>query len=142
MLSCESGPQTRLRHVHRRSALSGDTDFTFSASFANVEHDAMRIADVAAREGSILFLDRAASRQQPAFCGVNIGHEEFEDRSVRLAIFDVQEEAPASKPMSASLRCATGRLSTVSWNAVASAHASVRMMTSRVDRNALVTLLS
>lgn len=57
-----------------------------------VEHDAIWVANVATREGSILFLDRAAGSDEAGFRDINIRHQEFEHWTVLGASLDVEAE--------------------------------------------------
>ena len=59
--------------------------------------------DVATRDGVVLFLHGATTRQEPLFCSLNVGHQELEDRSMLFALFDVEAESSISNPMSVSL---------------------------------------
>jgi hypothetical protein len=59
---------------------------------ANVEHETIGVSNVAARNGCVLFLDGATSRDQPALFGLNVGHEKLKDGPVFVTIFDVEAE--------------------------------------------------
>lgn len=58
-------------------------------SLGEVKGDPERIADVAAWNVWILFLNGAARIDQLAFRSENVRHQEFENRSVLMTFFDV-----------------------------------------------------
>jgi len=60
---------------------------------ADVEHNAIRVSNVATRDRVVLFLDGAAGSYQPAFVSLNVGYEELEDRPMLFALFDVETKS-------------------------------------------------
>jgi len=60
-----------------------------SPSLGEVKYEPERVADVAAWNVWVLFLNSATRIDQPAFRGVDVGHQEFENRAVLMTFFDV-----------------------------------------------------
>jgi hypothetical protein len=59
---------------------------------SDIEHDAIRIANITTWDGRILLNEGAARSDQLGLCRLHIGDEEIKYRTVILALFQVKIE--------------------------------------------------